>query len=80
MDYLQRARRQPKVLIDLELTGAMRTSENAVSTHSRNAAQPRPDRTRTAGEGASCSRGIMAYCARTSGGHYLGLRVRSGDA
>ena len=30
MDHLQRARRQPKVLIDLELTGAMRTSENAV--------------------------------------------------
>jgi hypothetical protein len=46
----------------------LQTSENAVSTHSRNAAQPRPDRTRTAGEGASCSMGIMAYCASTNGG------------
>jgi hypothetical protein len=43
----------------------LRTSENAVSTHSRNAAPSRPDRTRTAGEGTSCSRGITASCACT---------------
>jgi hypothetical protein len=46
----------------------------------RNAAWPRPNRTRTAGEGTSCSMGIMAHCARTNGSLDSGLRVRFGDA
>jgi hypothetical protein len=33
MIHIQRVRHRPKVLIDLERTGAMRRSQNSYSTH-----------------------------------------------